>query len=137
VPTWDETKAYIRGKYKFVVDESWLGLHWRLAGPSEPVLQRQRVEQVQAFGEPHLLVSCDVVLVDQLAPEAALRHNMTLAVGFLGLVENGYHLRAVLALEALTWGVLDRTLEFTAHEAARLRHVHTVPPPNVPPFQVD
>jgi hypothetical protein len=133
MPTWEETQNHIRSKFKLVVDEArWMGLSWRIPAEPEPVLQRERVELVQAFGLPHLLILCDVFPEDQMSPTDALAHNMTLAIGSLALTEKVYVLRHVLALDGLGWPELERSLEYVAHEAGRLRYRASKPAP-VPP----
>lgn len=124
MPTWEQTKQHLRETFTIAVDEpEWIGLGWKFksAGGSEDVLQRQRVELAQAFGTPHLIVLCDIIDVSRVPEQVVLRHNMTLAIGAVAISESIYVLRAVLRLEGLSFDVLDETLEYVAHEAARLR----------------
>jgi hypothetical protein len=122
MPTWDETKQHLRERFKIAVEEpSWLGLTWVFHQGAEQELQRQRIELVQALGQPHLLVLCDVVPEDALPPREVLRHSSTLAIGALASLQGLYVMRHVMPLSNLTWDVLDTSLEFIAHEAARLR----------------
>jgi hypothetical protein len=133
MPTWEETQTYMRASYVLVVDEpKWIGLAWsfKSADGTEDVVQRERVEQVQAFGEPHLLVLADVAPAGEVAAEqaiGALRHNMSIAIGAIAIADDTFVVRAVVPLETLTWPVLDRTLRQVAHEAARLREVGKAP----------
>jgi hypothetical protein len=120
MPTWDETKDHLRTRFKLLREEpTWIHMGWTFEG--EERVQEERVELRQAVGEPHVLVVCDVVGVEQMDAREALAHNMTLAAGALALVDDRVVLRLVHPLEDLRFERLDRWLELLAHEAARLR----------------
>jgi hypothetical protein len=122
MPTWEETKKYIHERFKIAVEEpSWLGLTWSFPDGANQEFQRQRIELVQAFGQPHLLIMCDVVPEEALPPREALRHVASMAIGGLSITHGVYVLRHVMPLSNLTWDVMHQALEYTAHEAARLR----------------
>jgi hypothetical protein len=120
MPTWEETKKHLRERFKLLREEpTWITMGWTFEG--EAHVQEERIELRQAVGEPHILILCDVVGVDQMEPRDALAHNMTLAAGALALVDNRVVLRHVAPLEDLRFERLDRWVELIAHEAARLR----------------
>jgi hypothetical protein len=124
MPTWEETKQHLREKFHLAaVEEDWVGLVWSFPGGAEPVRQRQRVERATAFGEPHVLVLADVLPADRVDAAQALAHNMTVACGGLAIAEGTLVVRLVLPLQDLSFAFLDRSLEYLAHEAARLRGV--------------
>lgn len=120
MPTWDETKGHLRERFKLLREEpTWITMGWTFEGDQR--VQEERIELRQALGEPHALITCDVVGLDQLEPKDALAHNMTLAIGALAMVEDRIVLRHVTPLEDLSFARLDKALELLAHEAARLR----------------
>ena len=120
--TFDEVRTYLRERYKLVTDDTRLvELTWRIHGGSAPVLQHEVVEAVTAFGVPHVLIAAQVTSTNAMSAHDAVTHNAKLAVGSLVLVGDAYWMRAVLPIEGTTRAVLDRALEFVAHEAARLR----------------
>ncbi len=124
MPTWEETKTHLRETFILAVEEpAWVGLGWKFkaANGVDEVVQRQRVELAQAFGQPHLIVMSDIVATDRVAERVVLVHNMTLAIGAVAITEDTYVLRAVLALDGLSFAHLDQVLAYVAHEAARLR----------------
>jgi hypothetical protein len=122
MPTWQEVKAHLHSRLSISIDEpTWLGLAWRVDAAPEPVLQGQRVELIQALGKPHVLILSDVVPADRLDAREMMQHNATLAYGALAIMQDTYVMRQVLPLDDLTLPLLDTTLEFLAHEAARLR----------------
>lgn len=123
MPTWQEVKAHLHQRLTINIDEpTWLGLAWKIEGPSAQVLQGQRIELISALGKPHLLILCDVVAVERLDPLEMLIHNTTLAYGALAVTQGTYIIRQVYPLDELTYPLLDTALEFIAHEAGRLRH---------------
>lgn len=129
MPTWDEVREHLRKKLTIAVDEpSWIGLGWTFKSETtkEDVLQRQRIELVQAIGEPHLMVLCDIVEVSRARPDAMLVHNMTLAVGGVAIVDGVYVMKYVTPLENIDLRYFERSLTYLAHEAARLREL--IPP---------
>lgn len=120
--TFDDVRAYLRERFKLGVDEPRrIELGWRIHGGAAPVLQREIVEPVTAFGVPHILIAAEVMAANALSPVEAVAHNARLAVGSLALVGDMYWMRAVLAIDGTSTAVLDRALELVAHEAARLR----------------
>jgi hypothetical protein len=123
MPLWSEIKSYLRRTFTIAVDEpEWIGLAWILESPGgDDVVQKQRVELVQAFGQPHIMIWSDVTEVERVPPRTALAHNMTLAIGAVAINEQHYVLRAVLPLDPLDWDYLEKTMRHVAHEAARLR----------------
>ena len=123
--TFDDVRAYMRERFKLAVDDARrVELGWRIHGGAAPVLQREIVEPVTAFGVPHVLIAADVVASNVMSPVEAVMHNARLAVGSLALHGDVYWVRAVLAIDGTSSAVLDRALEFVAHEAARLRTQH-------------
>lgn len=123
--TWSETKEWLAKTFTLAVDEpEWVGLGFKWDDPKggpEPVVQRQRVEIAQAFGQPHLLIWSDIIEADRVPPRVALSHNMTLAIGGIAILENLLVLRTVLPLENLDFAYLEKAMRYVAHEAARLR----------------
>lgn len=131
---WDEVRGYLRGKYEVALEEPQrLGLVWKLSRATPAIDQLETVELVHAFGAPHVLVASDVAREDALSPLDAMMHNAKLAIGALALVGHRYQLRAVLPIAGVAPSVLDRALEFVAHEAARLR-TRCVQPPVPAPY---
>ncbi len=122
MPSWEETKKHLHERFKIAVEEpSWLGLTWSFPDGEKQEFQRQRIELVQAFGQPHLLIMCDVAPEEALSPRDALTHATSMAVGGLSITHGLYVVRHVMPLSNLSWDVLNNALEYTAHEAARLR----------------
>ncbi|MBS1123319.1 MAG: hypothetical protein H6Q90_5547 [Deltaproteobacteria bacterium] len=122
--TWAETRAHLQQTFTIAVEQpEWIGLGWKFkpATPGEDVLQRQRIELVQAIGAPHLLVLSDIIEVNRVPMRTVLEHNMTLAIGGIAISDDVYVLRAVVPLEHLDFPYFDRMLAYIAHEAARLR----------------
>ncbi|MFN0246636.1 MAG: hypothetical protein ACKV2T_06990 [Kofleriaceae bacterium] len=122
--TWEQTKSHLREKFLLAVDEpAWIGLGWKFKAKNgvDDVVQRQRIELAQAFGQPHVIVMSDIVPVEKVPERVVLVHNMTLAIGAIAISEGVYVLRAVLPLDGVSFEHLDRVLEYVAHEAARLR----------------
>jgi hypothetical protein len=122
MPTWEEIKLHLRERFQTAVENpSWLGLIWKFPDGAQGVLQKQRIEVIQALGQPHLLILSDVGPDDFLAPYDMLVHNNTLAIGAVAISQGFLIIRHVYALDGLTWPILDMALEYVAHEAARLR----------------
>jgi hypothetical protein len=126
MPTWDDVRDHLRSKLTIAVEEpSWIGLGWTFESErtKQDVLQRQRIELVQAIGEPHLMVLCDIVEVSRARAEPMLAHNMTLAVGAIAVSDGWYVMRSVTPLVTLDLRYFERSLTYLAHEAARLREL--------------
>ncbi|MBL9005986.1 MAG: hypothetical protein JNJ46_17160 [Myxococcales bacterium] len=122
MPTWEQTQKYIQDHFQVAVCEpTWLGLTWRFPDGEQREFQRQRIQLVQALGQPYLLILCDIAPEAALPPRDVLRHSASMAIGGLSLAEGLYVVRHVMPLSNLTWDVLATALEYTAHEAARLR----------------
>jgi hypothetical protein len=124
VATWTETKAWLAKTFTLAVDEAeWVGLAFKFSRPNggEDILQKQRVEIAQAFGQPHLLIWSDIIEADRVPPRVALAHNMSLAIGGVAIHENLLVLRTVLPLENVDFAYLEKAMRYVAHEAARLR----------------
>ena len=81
----------------------------------------QRVDVIQALGEPHPLVLCEAVAADKRPAGELLAHNMSLAVGAVAPSGELYVIRHAQPRAEVDLNRLTRTLEPTAHEAARLR----------------
>lgn len=122
MPTWEETQKYIQDRFKVAVcDPTWLGLTWRFPDGEQQEFQRQRIQLVQALGQPYLLILCDIAPEAALSAREVLCHSASMAIGGLSLADGLYMVRHVMPLSNLTWDVLTTALEYTAHEAARLR----------------
>jgi hypothetical protein len=115
---WTLVRAHMRSTFELEYDDAeGIRLRWDVEG----TLQEQWLHPVKAAGLPHLMVVCPVVSEASMHPRDAVKHNNTLAVGALALGPQGYVMRVVLPLDSLTMPALDRMLELTAHEAARIR----------------
>lgn len=129
MPTWSELREHIQRTLMLTVDEpAWLGLTWSFKSgkPGQEhldVLQRQRVELVQAVGEPHVMILSDIIAVGQAQPTAMLTHNMAIAIGAIAIADGFYVMRHVMHLDSLRFDYFDRSLTYLAHEAARLREL--------------
>lgn len=122
MPSWEETKNYLEAHFQVAVsDATWLGLTWRFPDGEKQEFQRQRVQPVRALGQPYLLILCDVTPEAALSPRELLGHCASMAIGGLCIIEGLYVVRHVMPLANLTWDLLATALEYTAHEAARLR----------------
>jgi len=122
--TWSETRAHLKKTFTIAAEDAeWIGLGWKFKSvrTTEDVLQRQRIELAQALGEPQLLITCDIIEVHRVPMRVALEHNATLAVGAIAISNDWYVMKHVMPLENLDFAQLNRTLEFLAHESARLR----------------
>lgn len=118
--SWDAVREHVRGKFHIAVDEPGrLGLVWTFAQMDGR--QRQHLEPITAFGIPHVLITANVATTQILRAYDALLHNAQLAIGALCVQDGFYLLRVVLPIDGVDLAVIDRSLEFVAHEAARLR----------------
>lgn len=118
--TWEETRCHLREKYQLLLDEpECVCMAWHF--PGSPDLQQQRVEPMQVFGRLCLQIISDSAPEHAIITRDALIHNMTLAIGALALSDGVYVVRHLIALDELTWPLLDQALELVAHEATRLR----------------
>ena len=121
---WDALRTHLCTKFHIAVrEENRLGLLWRFANIEGP--QRQWVETVEAFGAPHVVISCNVGTAASMTCYDALLHNAQLAVGALCFHEGHLVLRVVLPLEGVDTQVIEKSLELLAQEAARLRTKET------------
>lgn len=117
---WEALRTHLRDKFHIAVDEpNRLGLVWTFPNAEGP--QRQYIETVTAFGAPHVLITANVATTHVMKAYDALLHNTQLAIGALCIQDGFYILRVVLPIEGIDRAVIDRSLEFVAHEAARLR----------------
>lgn len=136
MPTWEETQAYLRGRYRLVHDApTWLGMEWRFESKGEPVPMRIKIELVTAFNEPWVMVLSALCPADNVDARSALRYNALTAMGALVVEGDRCYLRTTLPLEILTFKHLDRTIEFIATEATKLRQREANPGSVVPLFQ--
>jgi hypothetical protein len=88
---------------------------------------RARIEVALHHGPGGVRVVAPVGHRDRFAPEAALAHNTTLAVGALVLGADGFRLQAELAPNA-SFDELAAATTLVAHEAARLANPRRVDP---------
>ena len=122
MPSWEETKAHLERNFEIAAKgESWLGLVWSFPGADQPIPQRERVELAKAFGQPHILLLADVGPASIMDPATALAHNMSLACGSLAVTKGTLVVKQLLPLGDLSLSQLSRSLEYVAHEVARLR----------------
>jgi len=118
--TWDALRAHLCTKFDIAVHEAdRLGLLWRF--PNTDGVQRQWVETLTAFEQPHIVISCNAGTAASMTCYDALIHNAQLAIGALCFHEGHLVLRVVLPLDGVDIAVIERSLELIAHEAARLR----------------
>jgi hypothetical protein len=120
---WTTLRAHMRANYDLLGDEpDVMSLAWTFVDETgTELIEHQWVTRGAAGGVPHVAIVCPVGPQTRLSLIEALRHNNTLAIGALALVDDAYVLREVLPLDALTFAALRRALELVAHEAARLR----------------
>jgi hypothetical protein len=117
---WRQVSDHVRGKFQIAIDEpNRLGLVWTFPNAEGP--QRQYIEPIAAFGLPHVLITANVATTQVMRAYDALLHNTQLAIGALCIQDGFYILRVVLPIDDMDLAVIDRSLEFVAHEAARLR----------------
>jgi hypothetical protein len=122
--TWDALRAHVCTKFHIAVrEETRLGLLWRFEGLNAP--QRQWVEVLDAFGKPHVVISCNVGTASSMTCYDALIHNAQLAIGALCFHEGHLVLRMVLPLEGVDIHVIESSLGLLASEAVRLRTKET------------
>ncbi|MFN0253154.1 MAG: hypothetical protein ACKV2T_40145 [Kofleriaceae bacterium] len=122
MPTWDETKDYLRTKYKLMKDEpTWIGLGFGFKVGEREVLQSMRVIRCEVEGLPAIDISGDIVASDKVPHEKALQRNMAFAIGGIAIHKDNYVLRATVLLDGLALDALDKVLVSLAREAARLR----------------
>jgi hypothetical protein len=120
VTQWETIREHVRGKFHVAVDEPGrLGLLWTF--PNAEGAQREYIEPVTAFGLAHVVIRANVATTNVMKAYDALVHNTQLAIGALCIEEGFLVLRVVLPIEGVDLSVIDRSLEFLAHEAARLR----------------
>jgi hypothetical protein len=89
----------------------------RFMQDGERVVQHQVLYPNTHDDESYVLVACEVHCMD---PQQTLRYANTLAIGALIFVEGRAILRQAIALRDLTPAHLDRVLDATAREAARI-----------------
>jgi hypothetical protein len=120
--TWDETREFIRSKFKVAMDEpTWMGLAFGVTIDGRDVAQRVRVEPTTALDGPAVLIWGDVVDVSRVPTKLALQRNMSFEIGALAISDKLYVLRVVLPLDATSWPQLEAAIVYVAREAARLR----------------
>lgn len=126
MPTWDETREHLRAKYKLMKDEpTWVGLGFGFKAKDREVTQRVHIEKHTIADMPAVMIVADVVEATRVPHEAALKRNMTFAIGGIAIHEGRYLVRVALPLANIEWSTLETVLEYIAREAARLRD--TVP----------
>lgn len=131
--SWDAVRAHLCRKLDIAVrEDDRLGLLWRF--PNADGVQRQWVEHVTAFGQPHVVVTCNAGTAASMGCHEALNHNATLPIGALCFLDDHLVLRLVLPVEGVELAVIERSLELVAHEAARLR-TRVTPKPVPVPYQ--
>ena len=117
---WTALCEHIRQRHPTVrLEPHWLGVELAVEGSGV----RVKLERVTAFEEPWLLVLAAIGSDRHVDATAALRYNALTAVGALVIENERCYLRAALPLAEATLAALDRTIDFIAREAARLRHV--------------
>jgi hypothetical protein len=122
MPTWDETREYLRSKYKLMKDEpTWIGLGFGFKLGDREVTQPVRVIKLEFEGLAALDISGDVTSADRVPHDKALARNMGFPLGGLAIHNNNYVLRATVLLDGLPFAALDKVLVHIAREAARLR----------------
>lgn len=121
---WDALRTHLCTKFHIAVREDRrLALLWRFTSEGQP--QRQWVEAVDAYGQPHVVISCNVGSAASMTCYDALVHNARLAIGALCFHEGHLVLRVVLPLEGVDIAVIETSLELVAREATRLRTKET------------
>lgn len=134
MPTWEEARAYLGGRYRLVWTEAdWVGMEWPSTSDGDAAPLRLKLERVSVFAAPWLLLRCALCDEGAVDPRSALRYNARLAIGSVALEDGRCYLRAALPLHELTWPHLDRTIAFLAEEAAHLRQRED-PHPSTPVF---
>lgn len=132
--SWHRVRDHVRAKFHIAVDEPVrLGLVWTFPQATGP--QRQYIESVTAFGIPHVMIRANVATTNVMKAYDALLLNTQLAIGALCIQDGFYVIRAVLPIEGVELAVIDRSLEFVAHEAARLRTKATPKPAPAPYYE--
>lgn len=89
----------------------------RFTQDGEKVVQHQVLYPNSLDDESYLLVACEVHCID---PQQTQRYANTLTIGALVFVEGRAILRQTISLTDLTPAHLDRVLDATAREAARI-----------------
>jgi hypothetical protein len=119
--TWSEVEAHVAAHFRLARKEpTWFALLWDFGKPDDPLRQEVRVEQIEAFGEPWLLLVSRVCAEPLLDAKEILARNARLAIGSVALVRGTYIVRHPLRLSTLAWDELDRALLFVAREACAL-----------------
>lgn len=93
------------------------------------------IEVVEAFGEEHVVISCNVGTAASMTCYDALLVNAELAIGALCFHEGHLVLRVVLPLEGVDTAVIEKSVELLAREAARLRIDETPKPAPAPYYE--
>ena len=119
--TWEETCQHLRQRFKLAIEEpTWIGLVWRFADAGDQP-ERQRVELVDAFGRPFLLILSDAGPEGAGSYRDALLRNMKMTIGAVALEPSGFVVRHLMPLDEVTWPGLDLAIEVVAREASMLR----------------
>jgi hypothetical protein len=138
MPTWGETRAYVRDHYAIIQDEpNWIGMSWRFRSGDVEVEQRVKVERVFAFEKEWLLIYSAVCESGNVDAVGALRWNALVAIGSLALDGMYCVLRHTLPLATVSFADLDLVIENVAREAARLGRPESprAPSPIYTPFE--
>ncbi|MFN0251984.1 MAG: hypothetical protein ACKV2T_34225 [Kofleriaceae bacterium] len=122
MPTWDETRDYLRSKYQLMHDDAaWVGVGIAFQADGKTLQQRVRIEPRKIGPIPGILIGCEVVEATKVPPAKALERNFAFPIGGLATFKGSLILMAVLPLEGLQWNTLTLILENLAKDAAVLR----------------
>jgi hypothetical protein len=120
--SFEQLRVYLRARYGLVVDRAdVVGMVWQFTDGDTPVYQHLKIFAVQAFGAPWLVFRAEVCPADLVSAQQAMAHNCTLAVGALAFDGDVCIVRRACPLHTMTGADLEQTVEFVAHEAARMR----------------
>jgi hypothetical protein len=123
--TWSELREQVKKKYKLTREEpTWLGLQFGFHEGRYDVIQKLRLDQVTALGQPAVALMADIADATRVLHKVALERSMSFEIGGIAINGELYVARAVLPL-SLDWAVLDAAMVYLAREAARLRE--TIP----------
>ncbi len=115
---WNDLSLHVSAQYRVIKCEAhWIGVE--LTFEASDV--RIKIERVTAFEKPWVLVIGAICSDRQVDAMAALRYNARIAIGALVVEHERCYLRAALPLDELGAAALDRTVEFIAREALKLR----------------
>lgn len=117
--TWDTLREFLATQYRLLRSEPH-AIELRFEQPETGEIQDLRVERVQLFGEPWLLLRADLG-TQSWSPQTCLERNAGWPGLALVLLGDRFVLQSAMPLRITDPAELNRALRFMAHQAMLLR----------------